>query len=73
MGSFDSRGDPTGRSAPSNPGTHIPVSCPTCQSPSITTTAKIPDASSYWRCTQCGDVWNDSRRQVPRNGGHWWR
>jgi transposase-like protein len=73
MGSFDSRGDAAGRSAPTNPHASVPDSCPTCQSTSITTTAKIPDSTSYWRCTKCGDVWNDARRQVPRSGGHRWR
>jgi predicted Zn finger-like uncharacterized protein len=72
MGAFDSRSDPISRSVASNPGTNIPASCPTCHSPSITTTAKIPDSTSYWRCTKCGDVWNHSRRQVVRHGGYRW-
>jgi predicted Zn finger-like uncharacterized protein len=42
-----------------------PASCPTCRSSSIVTTAKSPDADSYWRCMSCGEVWNDSRRQTP--------
>jgi predicted Zn finger-like uncharacterized protein len=46
----------------------VPASCPTCRSSSIVTTAKSPDADSYWRCTSCGEIWNDSRRQTPRYG-----
>ena len=41
---------------------HIPAACPACQSESIVTTAKVPDATSYWRCTSCGEIWNASRR-----------
>lgn len=66
MASLDSGGPPSGRSVPSNPDTDFPASCPTCQSSSIATTAKTPDSSSYWRCTTCGEVWNDSRRQAAR-------
>ena len=50
-----------------------PASCPVCQSSSIVTTAKSPDADSYWRCTSCGDIWNVSRSKAPRYGGHRWR
>ena len=73
MSAFDSRGDGTGRSAPSNLNPNVPASCPTCQSTSIVSTAKIPDSSTYWRCTKCGDIWNDARRQTARNGGRRWR
>jgi predicted Zn finger-like uncharacterized protein len=50
-----------------------PASCPACKSSSIVTTAKIPDADSYWRCTSCGEVWNDSRRQTQRYRMPGWR
>jgi|tagenome__1003787_1003787.scaffolds.fasta_scaffold20564812_2 transposase-like protein len=73
MGSFDSRGDPAGRSTASNADAHVPAACPTCRSTSITTTAKTPDSESYWRCTKCGEVWNDSRRQAARQNRHGWR
>lgn len=43
-----------------------PQVCPTCRSSAIVTTAKHPDANSYWRCTACGDVWNALRCQ-PRH------
>ena len=60
---FKSAGDPDGGSAASDSNASLPTSCPTCKSGAITTTAKSPDAASYWRCTKCGDVWNDVRRQ----------
>jgi predicted Zn finger-like uncharacterized protein len=41
----------------------VPVVCPSCQSSSIVTTAKSPGADSYWRCTTCGEIWNDTRRE----------
>ena len=50
-----------------------PASCPACRSSSIVTTAKIPDADSYWRCTICGEIWNASRSKTKRPGGHQWR
>lgn len=71
MRSFNSGDDPTRRSAA--PAENVPASCPTCKSASILTTAKTPDSTSYWRCTKCGDVWNDSRRQAASNAGYRWR
>jgi predicted Zn finger-like uncharacterized protein len=63
----------TARAADVQPAAKAPASCPSCQSLSIVTTAKSPDADSYWRCIACGDVWNDSRRQVARDRGRkWW-
>ena len=45
-----------------------PQACPACTSASIASTAKIPDANSYWRCLLCGEIWNPARRatHVPR-------
>jgi len=62
------------KAAPSFPSTSTylaPASCPTCHSTSIATASKIPDADSYWRCTQCGDIWNAARLQTRRPGGYW--
>jgi predicted Zn finger-like uncharacterized protein len=50
-----------------------PGVCPACRSSSIVTTAKNPDADSYWRCTNCGEIWNALRSQTDRHGGHRWR
>ena len=40
-----------------------PTSCPFCGSAKITTTSEKVDASSYWRCTACGEMWNLGRLQ----------
>ena len=71
MKDFTSRTNPGDTSAPPVPRTVL--SCPTCRSSSIVTTSKIPDADSYWRCTSCGEVWNDSRRMTPQYGARGWR
>jgi transposase-like protein len=42
--------------------------CPVCRSASVTTTAKHPDADSYWRCERCGEIWNVGRRHDERYG-----
>lgn len=59
------------------PGSQVsqdaPGSCPSCRSSDIVTTAKVPDASSYWRCKKCGDIWNSTRCDAPRGGGRTWR
>ena len=43
-----------------------PDACPFCRSRDIATTSKAVDASSYWRCTACGQIWNASRLQHGR-------
>jgi transposase-like protein len=46
-----------------------PVSCPFCRSAKIMTTSAKADASSYWRCEACGQVWNVGRlRPAHRQG-----
>ena len=55
--------------SPPSPEAVIPTSCPACQSSTIVTTAKSPDADSYWRCEHCGEVWNASRSQTDRYRG----
>jgi transposase-like protein len=42
-----------------------PAACPSCGSAEVTTAGKHTDASSYWRCEKCGEVWNVGRRQEP--------
>lgn len=58
--------------APSAAGS-LPTSCPSCRSTLIVTSAQRPDAESYWRCTNCGEVWNASRAPTGRQGGRWHR
>ena len=65
------RFDSVPASTPDGPPT--PAACPSCQSSLIVTTAKSPDAESYWRCTKCGEVWNASRMQTDTYGGNRWR
>jgi predicted Zn finger-like uncharacterized protein len=50
-----------------------PPVCPSCHSTATVTAATRPDADSYWRCTNCGNVWNVTRSHTDRYGGHRWR
>jgi ribosomal protein L37AE/L43A len=38
-----------------------PTACPFCQSPKISTPSEKVDASTYWRCDGCGQMWNVGR------------
>lgn len=53
--------------------TSSPDACPACQSASVTTTSKHPDADSYWRCERCGEIWNMGRRNERPRGAAIWR
>jgi len=44
---------------------HEEFSCPTCH--------EAPPQGDFWRCTKCGEIWHDSRRDVSRHGGDRWR
>jgi predicted Zn finger-like uncharacterized protein len=55
------------------PGHNGPASCPSCTSADIVSTAKIPDANSYWRCSNCGEVWNPGRRRMMQPAERWRR
>jgi transposase-like protein len=39
-----------------------PAKCPSCGSRDLVTTSKTIDASTYWRCAACGEVWNVARQ-----------
>jgi len=71
MGYFDSRDDPRARPVTPEVIEPLPARCPTCRSTSIATTAKNPNADSYWRCTSCGEVWNNGRRNSRRPSSNW--
>jgi predicted RNA-binding Zn-ribbon protein involved in translation (DUF1610 family) len=43
-----------------------PLVCPACGSTLVTTASKTIDASTYWTCGSCGEVWNVGRRQPDR-------
>jgi hypothetical protein len=51
----------------------IPTACPACQSPAITTAGRKPDDNAYWRCGDCGEIWNASRREGGRQRRPAWR
>jgi transposase-like protein len=59
--------------SPSAAAGTTPTVCPVCQSSAITTTARKPDESTYWRCGGCGEIWNASRRGTALRGGHRWQ
>lgn len=52
---------------------HVPALCPACRSASIVTMAKRPGPDSYWRCRDCGEVWNAQRRHEARREVVRWR
>ena len=41
-----------------------PSRCPVCRSQDITTTSKVANIDSYWRCVACGEVWNVERNRA---------
>jgi transposase-like protein len=43
-----------------------PKACPFCNSLNIQTTSKEVNASTYWRCAACGQIWNAGRLQHGR-------
>lgn len=59
-------------SAKSDTPAIAPTACPSCGSRELTTTAKIVDASTYWRCSRCGEVWNAARREAGRRNFSRW-
>jgi transposase-like protein len=65
--------DPTSTQQLSVPATS-PVVCPFCRSAKITGPTDKLDASSYWRCEDCGQMWNVSRQSTahsPSAGRRW--
>jgi hypothetical protein len=40
-----------------------PAGCPVCRSADLVMASKTVDASTYWRCRACGEIWNVGRRQ----------
>jgi transposase-like protein len=47
-----------------------PTVCPFCRSVKIMTTSVKANASSYWRCEACGQVWNVGRLRPAHRQGH---
>jgi hypothetical protein len=59
--------------SPSASGAAAPSACPACRATTISTAAKSPDQTSYWRCSACGEIWNAGRRDGEHGGssGGW--
>jgi ribosomal protein L37AE/L43A len=49
----------------SPPQSTRPAVCPFCNSRAVGTLAKVIDADTYWRCSQCGSGWT-----APLRGEH---
>ena len=47
---------------PANSGKQLeaPPACQKCRSKDTSSAAKRPTSNSYWRCLDCGQVWNPS-------------
>jgi len=58
---------------PANSGVKLdsPPACPKCRSVETSSAAKRPTSSSYWRCMDCGEVWNPSL--LTHSGQKWWQ
>ena len=41
-----------------------PSRCPACRSQDVKTTSKVASADAYWRCADCGEVWNVARHRA---------
>ena len=50
-----------------------PEACPFCRSTKVMTASGQPDASSYWRCESCGEMWNVERLHVRSPPRSEWR
>jgi predicted Zn finger-like uncharacterized protein len=53
----------TGRAIEQPEPIEIPSKCPSCGSRDVVTASKVVDASTYWRCGGCGEVWNIARQR----------
>jgi predicted Zn finger-like uncharacterized protein len=53
------------------PEATAPSHCPACRSRDVITTSKVVNDTTYWRCSECGEVWNAGRRRAAgRYGGY---
>lgn len=52
-----------------------PASCPFCRSTEIAAATEKVDASTYWRCKACGEMWNVARlhSRSSSNSRLWWK
>jgi transposase-like protein len=58
---------------PGNSGEKLdaPPACPKCKSADTSSAAKRPTSQSYWRCMDCGEVWNPSL--LSSSTQRWWQ
>jgi len=47
-----------------------PTACPFCRSSKVVTASEKVDASTYWRCEVCGQVWNIGRNRGSSRFGY---
>jgi transposase-like protein len=59
--------------SPAEPEVTAPEKCPFCASVELTNNNKTATASTYWRCTKCGEIWNAARLQARRVQDRWQR
>jgi len=38
--------------------------CPFCRSAQVSTSSKSVTERTYWRCSGCGEIWNQTRLQA---------
>jgi transposase-like protein len=48
-----------------------PTTCPFCRSSQIAAANEKTDASTYWRCKSCGEMWNLGRLKGSANRQHY--
>jgi transposase-like protein len=48
-----------------------PENCPFCKSTDISAPKNKVNASTYWRCESCGQMWNVARHQEFRQPSRW--
>ena len=47
-----------------------PSRCPACRSQDVKTTSKVATTDAYWRCGECGEVWNVARHRAGSRYGN---
>jgi len=48
----------------------MPAPCPFCGSSKVTTASEKVDASTYWRCEACSQMWNAGRLRASNRNGY---
>jgi hypothetical protein len=62
------RSDMRNSNSPDEP--EVPARCPACRSRDLKTTSKVASVDAYWRCTDCGEVWNVARNRAGSRQAH---